>query len=204
MSSSCRPSPRPRRAEATAIDRISASSSASRDTMNPMRLRPTMARWAMTLRSKSKRSNSPSLHPRWKETPWSAAKAWASRGPASDSTGSRANRRLTIPIIGGARARRPVGAPSAGGGSGGPGGGGAFGGGGAGRGVPVEAGGAARPAGRGRLGSLGPGRRPLVRGGPDDAGGWGHRRAGGAAPARDRGSQRGAPAGAEYLQIDLL
>src|SRR5258707_174363 len=108
MSSSCRASPFPRRGEATAIDKISASSRTTRDTMNPMRLRPAMARWATMLRSKSKRSNSPSLHPRWNEAPWSAAKARASPGRASDSTGSRANRRLTIPIIGGGGAPRLV------------------------------------------------------------------------------------------------
>ena len=69
---------------------------AIRDRMKPTRLRPTVARWATTLRSSSRRSNlvrrSSRDGTRRRAAPPSRA---ASREPASDSTGSpRANRRV--------------------------------------------------------------------------------------------------------------
>ena len=82
---------------------------ASRDRMKPCSVRPVVARCATMLRSSSSRSNSPSLQPCRNEAACSVAIAAASRGLASDSAGSpRANRRVSIPIIGAAASRRPA------------------------------------------------------------------------------------------------
>ena len=108
-SSSRRATPLPRRADVTAIDRISASSAAMRDMMKPTRRRPIVARWVTTLRSSIIRSISPSLQPRWNEAACSVAMAAASRGLASASTGSPcANQRVMNCIIGGAGGQRPA------------------------------------------------------------------------------------------------
>src|SRR5262249_26834725 len=80
----------------------------------------------------------------------------------------------------------------------------AAGGGGAGPRPPADSGRAAPPARRGRPGPLGPPPPPLVGGEPDVGAGGGPPRARGVAPARNRRTQKRAPAGAEYLQIDLL
>ena len=81
----------------------------SRDMMNPTSRVRAMARCATMCRSRSRCSNSPSLHPRWNEAAWSVAIA---RGVARRGFRQRglaaANRRVTISIIGEGGAPHPA------------------------------------------------------------------------------------------------
>ena len=81
-------------AAATAIERISASSAAMRETAKPMTFDPVRSRCTSVLLSAIMVSNSPSPHPRWKEAPWIAARLAASRGFAISTTGAEWRRRF--------------------------------------------------------------------------------------------------------------
>ena len=86
VNSRLRDRPLPRWPASTAIDNISASSAAMRETAKPITLRPSLNRCTSVLRSLSMVSNSPSPQPRWNDAPCNCASRAASRCVAGSTT----------------------------------------------------------------------------------------------------------------------